>query len=71
MRRLPTYAIETDSLIFRTSEKLQDFGNIFKVYMYMSMPCHVRSGENAFFADKKARPRSFSFAVANEEKGDI
>jgi hypothetical protein len=71
MRRLPTYAIETDSLIFRTSEKLQDFGNIFKVYMYMSMPCHVRSGEKAFFADKKARPRSFSFAVANEEKGDI
>lgn len=32
----------------------------------MSMPCHVRPDENAFFADKKARPRSFSFAVANE-----
>ena len=37
----------------------------------MSMPCPVRSGEKAFFADKKARPRSFSSAVANEKKGDI
>lgn len=63
--------VETDGFMFRTSEKLHDFGNIFQGYIYMSMPCPVRSGKTAFFADKKARPRSFSFAVANEEKGDI
>ncbi len=63
---LPAYDVETDGSIFRTPEKLHDFGNIFKGYMYMSMPCPARSGKNAFFADKKARPRSFSFAVANE-----
>jgi len=71
MSALPAYDVETDGFMFRTPEKSRDFGNIFQGYIYMSMPCPVRSGEKAFFADKKARPRSFSFAVANEKKGDI